>query len=159
MLLNQACKLFYCFKFQRRPDTWIYDTVEKSWTQGPNMISNRLLPSCMVDHETGMIHVMGGHSSGQSLASTETLKIGEGKWKVGSNLPMPLDLSAAASSRYSEYVGYLAGGYNRQSSSIQDVILGLRRSNMTWVELSNKLQTSRAGHSLVNIRFDKLPGC
>ena len=114
--------------------------------------------SCMVDQETSTIHVIGGSDqSSQSLSSTETWKINEDAWEMGSNLVEPVEESAAVSSKSNDFVGYLVGGFGM--GGFKSKIWGLKRKNGVWIELSNVLQTPRDRHTLVNLRPNAIPGC
>ena len=87
----------------------IYDTNSKNWTEGPSLNIQRINHACIVDAKTETIHVMGGYDYHRSkrLDSTEILKKGSKKWKMGPNLKEPVRDPAAVSSRSVEYVGYL----------------------------------------------------
>ena len=122
------------------------------------MNSNRYRHACMADVETSTVHVMGGLNGGIPASSTESFKLNENTWKVGSNLLQPLTFSAAVASRCSDFVGYLAGGMSHSGAN-ENSLWGLRRSDMIWIQFSTRLHTERNRHSLVNVLSNEIPGC
>lgn len=94
-------------------ETWIYNTIANTWTEGPRMNSLRRDHACMVNQKTNTVHVMGGRDGPPHhnlLSSTEKLQLNENEWNFGEPLPEPIHRSKAVFSRTSEFVGYLAGG-------------------------------------------------
>ena len=135
----------------------IYDINSKIWTEGPSLNIERVNHPCMVDQKTEAIHVMGGEDDDlNNLKSTETLKKGSEKWKMGSNLQEKTDASTAVSSRSVEYVGYMVGG--GPNDNLTSKSWGLRRRDMEWIEMSTQLEIPRKGHSVVNIQLGEI-GC
>merc|ERR1712018_1077787 len=56
---------------------WIYNVVNKDWTEGPKLNEKRNGHACLVDEETRTIHVTGGKDENHNrLKSTE-------KWIFG----------------------------------------------------------------------------
>ena len=110
----------------------------------------------MVDPRTDTIYVMGG---AQEL-TTESLQWNQAnsKWKMGSNLKERLASSAAVSSRSNKFVGYLVGGWTTDVLTPTSKIWGLRRYDMEWIEMSERLRIPRTGHSLVNVQLGEI-GC
>ena len=152
-------KITFSFEFKTTDKIWMYDTVTKSWTQGPSLNEKRKWHSCLVDQKTSTIHVMGGRGKhGNRLSSTETLKYVNKRWEISSasNLPGPLTHSAATASRTNDIVGYLVGG---DGNEIRSDIWALRRRDMKWVETHKRLQIPRTRHTLVNVRLSDIPGC
>ena len=144
---------------------WIYDTIHKTWTNGPSLNVNRRNHACMVDQKTSTIHVMGGSGNGylydrnyQSLSSTEKLKFNDAnrKWEMASDLNEPLEDSVAVSSRSNEFVGYLIGG--RINNYITGKIWGLRRSDKQWIDTSKRIMP-RKSHTVINAYENQTPNC
>ena len=73
------------------------------------------------------------------------------------NFPEKIIGSRAVSANSNEYVGYMAGGTVRHRYTSN--VWGLRREDMTWIEMSQKLKTGRLHHSLLNVPMDKVLGC
>ena len=128
----------------------IYDTSSKNWTKGPTLNIERIHHACMVDLKTETIHVMGGYDKSNHIEtySTETLKKGSKKWKMGPNLKESSSKHAAVSSRSDEYVGYLVGGWLDDGNHAKTY--GLRRHDMEWIEMSKQPKIPRAAHTIVN---------
>ena len=140
---------------------WIYDTILKTWTQGPSLNVNRRNHACMVDQKTSTIHVMGGiNRNGYLLSSTEKLKFNDvnRKWEMASNLKEKLLSSAAVSSRSNEFVGYLVAGYVGYDR-VTSKIWGLRRSDQQWIDTSKRLKIARDSHTVVNAYENHIPNC
>ena len=111
----------------------------------------------MVDQKTEAIHVMGGlDDDHNNLKSTEILKEGSKKWKMGSNLQEEIYESTAVSSRSVEYVGYMVGGGPNDKTTSKS--WGLRRRDMEWIEMSKQLNLPRAHHTVVNVQLGEI-GC
>ena len=91
------------------------------------------------------------------MKSTEKLRIGNSIWESTTDLPEPLYLSAAVASNSNDFIGYVAGGWTNNGRT--DKIWGLRRTDLSWVEMPKRLQKSRNSHSMVNIASDEIPGC
>ena len=140
---------------------WIYDTINKNWMQGPSLNVKREYHACMVDQKTSTIYVMGGRDQSINLlSSTEKLKFNDvnRKWEMASNLKQPLSRSAAVSSRSSEFVGYLVGGWTNNSKATSQ-IWELRRSSQQWKGTSKRLKIARFGHTVVNAYDNQIPNC
>ena len=140
---------------------WIYDTILKTWTQGPSLNHKRAEHACMVDLKTSTIHVMGGVDQNYyRVLSTEKLKFNDvnRKWEMASNLKEKLLSSAAVSSRSNEFVGYLVRGVTN-NWKVTSKIWGLRRSDQQWIDTSKRLKIARDSHTVVNAYENQLPNC
>ena len=114
--------------------------------------------ACLVDEATSSIHLMGGYGARYNeLQSTEKWLLGRESWQRSANLPEKIRQSRAVSANSNEYVGYMAGGTARYAYTSK--VWGLRRKDMTWIEMSQKLKTGRLHHSLLNVPMDKVLGC
>jgi len=138
--------------------TWIYNVVKKDWSEGPKLNEKRYDHACLVDEETRTIHIMGGKGDNGRLKSTEKWIFGTDAWISGASLPEAVRYSAAVSSNSEETIGYLVAGYTDNGYSSK--VWSLRRRDMRWIEDGSKrLKTPRAGHTVVNIPGDQIPGC
>ena len=139
---------------------WIYDTIHKSWTQGPSLNVARGYHACMVDQKTSTIHVMGGYGHYiYRISPTEKLNFNDlnRKWEMASNLKEGASFSAAVSSRSNEFVGYLVGGVANNGQT--NKIWGLRRSDQQWIDTYKRLKIPRTSHTVVNIYDNQSPNC
>ena len=92
------------------------------------------------------------------MKSTEKLNLNENFfWESTTDLPEPLDESAAVASNSNQFIGYVAGG--NINNGLTDKIWGLRRTDLNWVEMPKRLQKSNYDHSMVNIASNEIPGC
>ena len=127
----------------------------EEWSQGPSMNQKRRNHACFYDDQTNSIFIVGG-SNGNRLATTEQWRLDTNQWTSTPELPEPLRYSAGVASKSGRFVGFVAGGYN---SGVSNKIHGLRRSDLTWELMPQKLQIARRKHSMVNLPFDQIPGC
>ena len=134
----------------------MFNTETQEWTQGPSMNQKRSGHSCFYDDQTNSVFVVGG-SNGNILATTEQWRLDTNQWISTPDLPEPLYLSAGVASKSTQYVGFVAGGYNGTSKT--NKIYGLRRNVLTWEAMPEQLQTARTYHSMVNPPVDQIPGC
>ena len=67
--------------------------------------------------------------------------------------------SAAVASKSREYIGFVAGGLSGNEMEERNEIWGLKRNNHKWIEMSQRLNTGRKMHSMVNLDSDELPEC
>ena len=74
------------------------------------------------------------------------------------SLPEPIGRSAGVASKSMEYTGFIAGG-NSPGHVWNRKVLGLRRRDLVWEVMPQKLQTARRYHSIVNLPYDQIPGC
>ena len=147
---------FLLFKsFQNLDTTWVFNTETEEWSQGPTMNEKRAWHSCFYDGQTKSIFVVGGYN-GNTSATTEQWNLDTYQWISTPDLPEPLVNSAGVASKSSHIVGFLAGGYNGDTT---DKIYGLGRSDLVWVVMPQKLQTARRDHSMINLPADQIPGC
>ena len=135
----------------------MFDTETQEWSQGPSMNEKRSSHSCFYDDQTNSIFVVGG-SNDNGLATTEQWKLDTNQWISTSDLPEPVFWSAGVASKSSQFVGFVAGG-KTDNGSITNKIYGLRRSDLVWEVMPQKLQTARGLHSMVNLPGDQIPGC
>ena len=123
------------------------------------MNTKRRQHACFVDEATSSIHVIGGYDGEvyNRLQSTEKWLFGTYSWQPSANFPEKIIGPRAVSANSNEYVGYMAGGTVRYRYTSK--VWGLRREDMTWIEMSQKLKTGRLHHSLLNVPMDKVLGC
>ena len=133
----------------------MFNTENEEWSQGPSMNQKRRSHSCFYDYQTKSIFVVGGYD-GNRLATTEQCNLDTNQCITTPDLPEPLWYSAGVASKSDHFVGFVAGGDNGE---ITNKIYGLRRSDLTWELLPQKLQTARESHSMVNVPADQIPGC
>ena len=112
--------------------------------------------ACFVDDATSSIYVLGGRDN---LNSTEKWTFGQNSWQPSASMPVAVDDSSAVSSNGKTFVGYMAGGWTSQKFSGSNIILGLRRRDMTWIKLNKKMNIARKGHSLLNVPVNQVLGC
>ena len=152
------------FQFQRVDTTWIYDVLNKTWSEGPKMNIKRRLHSCVVDEATSTVYLMGGWNERfERINSTERWIFGTDSWHPSIDLPIDLSGSSAVSSKSNEYIGYMAGGYTSKGDNgkegITSKVWGLSREDKTWVELNITMQMGRYEHTLLHIPADKVLRC
>ena len=123
------------------------------------MIQKRREHSCFYDDQTNSVFVAGG-ADDNTLATTEKWNLDTKKWvRIVPDLPEPLYKSAGVASKSSQFVGFLAGGSNKGSLTTTNKVLGLRRNDLVWEVMPQKLKIARARHSMVNVPADQIPGC
>ena len=114
------------------------------------MTEKRSSHACMFDETTTTVHVMGGTNIFDvTLDTTEKWTNGTDYWQQASTLIKNLRRASAVSSRSKTFVGFISGGWS--SGFHLNEIWGLRRLDMIWVKMPEKLEIIRAGHSMVNI--------
>ena len=129
----------------------------EQWTQGPNMKQYKRQHSCFYDEKTNSIFTIGGLSGSDKSATTEQWKLDTNHWEPTPSLPEPLWSAAGVASNSMDYIGFVAGGSTNSGGS--DKVLGLRRMDLGWQVIPQKLKTARSGHSIVNLPLDQIPGC
>ena len=152
-------KYFLLFNFFQRLDTtWVFNAETEEWSQGPSLKDKRSRHSCFYDDQTNSIFVVGGDDeNGSFLATTEQWKLNTNQWISTPNIPEPLVTSAGVASKSSQFVGYVAGGHT--NSARTNNVLGLRRTDLVWEVMPQKLKIARFRHSMVNVPVDQIPGC
>ena len=137
--------------------------ITKKWTNGPSMKYKRYQHACFYDQQSNSVVVLGGSSgmkgtgSETALKSTELWNIESKKWISLADSPTSIVLSEAVASKSGEYLGFAAGGQISKETS--NKVWGLRRKDMTWWEMPQRLQRARQYHSVVNVASDEIPGC
>lgn len=150
--------IFFLFElFQDLDTTWVFNTENEEWSQGPSMNQKRSSHSCFYDDQTNSIFVVGGDYYGNYLPTTEQWRLDTNQWITTPDLPEPLAFSAGVASKSSQFVGFVAGGNTNAGTS--NKIYGLRRTDLTWEVMPQQLQTARRSHSMVNVPADQIPGC
>ena len=137
----------------------MYNSLKNEWTSGPNLKETRAFHSCLYDHKTRSVFVIGGVSENELgseiLKSTEKLNIQQKQlWEQTTDLPAPLFRSAAIASNSIDFVGYIAGGDVNIAGATQgktDKVWGLRQADMKWEEMRTRLQIPREAHTMVNV--------
>ena len=112
--------------------------------------------SCFYDIKSNSVCVIGGYN-GNKLATTEKWNLDTNQWESTPSLPEPLYHSAGVASKSNDYIGFVAGGYT--SSGRTNKVFGLRRRDLKWEVIPQRLQTARYHHSMVNLPSDQVPGC
>jgi len=137
-------------------DTWVLDTLNNEWAQGPTMNEKRNGHSCFYDNQTNSVYVVGGDST-----QTEIWNMESKKWEYGPVFPRPQQHAAAVASKSAEYIGYVAGGDSVDSvdSRLTKKIWGLKRNSHKWIEMPQTLNRRCAIHSMVTIASDEMQGC
>ena len=135
--------------------TWVFNTKNEEWSQGPSMNQKRRNHACFYDDQTNSVFVAGGYN-GNYLASTEQWNLDTNQWISTPDLPHCLGFSAGVASKSGRFVGFVAGGYN---GDVTNKIYGVRRGDLTWEIMPQQLQTARHEHSMVNLPLDQIPGC
>ena len=127
------------------------------------MTDTRYGHACLVDESTSTIYVMGGfNKQNMDLSTMEKWNFGVNgrSWLLSTNLPESVGRSSAVPSKSSTYIGYIAGGWAfGKDEYSSNKIWGLRRENMTWIEMTQTLKIGRQDHSLVNVPADEISGC
>ena len=118
------------------------------------MKTKRYAHACFQDTETSSIYIAGGiDDQYNELISTEKWTLEENSWQPSANLPEAISYSSAVSSNTDEFIGYiLPTGYSKD-------IYGLRRRQMEWIKLNQKMKTGRYRHSLLNTPANQVLGC
>ena len=108
--------------------------------------------------------MVGGSNRNDTLATVE-------QWNLNTNQmeslpPLPEDIwgSAGVASKSIDYIGFVAGGLlenhrNITNSRPTNKVFGLRRRDLKWEVLPQRLQTARWKHSMVNVAQPEVPGC
>ena len=135
----------------------MFNAETQEWSQGPSMNQKRYGHSCFYDDQSNSVFVAGGQDYPNRLASTEQWNLDTNQWISTTDLPEPLSRSAGVASKSSQYIGFVAGGYT--NARYTNKVLGLRRSDLLWEEMSQKLKIARGKHSMVNVPVDQIPGC
>ena len=138
----------------------MFNTETKEWTPGPKMKEKRVYHSCFYDIKSNSVFVIGGWN-GTRLATTEKWNLDTNKWESTPSLPEALSFSAGVVSKSLDYIGFVAGGNTGGfvTGGTTNKIFGLRRRDLNWEVMPQQLQTARAGHSMVNLPTDQVPGC
>ena len=126
------------------------------------MKEKRQWHSCFYDDHTNSIFIVGGSagwndSADLQLATNEQWKLDTNQWIMTPSLPEPIGRSAGVASKSMEYTGFIAGGFTDNDNTKK--VFGLRRRDLVWEVMPQKLQTARRHHSIVNLPFDQIPGC
>ena len=150
---------FPFFIFQTLDTTWIYDVVNKTWSEGPKMNTKRSGHACFTDKASSSIYVAGGwDDQWNDLSSTEKWTFEENNsWQPSANLPEAIYYSSAVSSNTDEFIGYMAGGWKGRRYS--NNIYGLKRRQIEWIKLNKTMKIGRYAHSLLNIPANQILGC
>ena len=127
------------------------------------MTDTRYGHACVVDESTSTIHLMGGfNKKSMDLSTMEKWNFGVSgrSWLLSTNLPESVGRSSAVSSKSSTFIGYIAGGWAfGKDEYSSNKIWGLRRENMTWIEMAKTLKICRQDHTIVNVPADQILGC
>ena len=130
------------------------------WIKGDKMIESRMEHSCFYDNHSNSIFVIGGWhlepGNAYEMFTTHQLNLDTEQWEFAPYLPKPLGQSAAVASNSIDYIGFIAGGgkiYPKYK------VFGLRRRDLTWELMPQRLQTARSLHSMVNVANHEVPGC
>lgn len=138
--------------------TWILNTLNNTWVQGPSMNENRTFLSCFHDGETNSVYVVGGtDGSWNDLATTEKWNMKNNMWEYAPDFPVAITMSHAVASKSKKYTGFVAGGSTR--TEISNKIWGLERKSNRWIEMDQRLKKERCSHTMVNVASGKIPGC
>ena len=128
----------------------MYNSLKKEWTTGPTLKEKRVFHSCLYDHKTRSVFVIGGVSENGILKSTEKLNTQQKLfWEQTTDLPAPLFRSAAIASNSIDFIGYIAGGDGNNGKT--DKVWGLRQADTKWEEMRTRLQIPREAHTMVNV--------
>ena len=136
--------------------TWVFNTENEEWSQGPSLKGKRYRHSCFYDYQTNSVFVVGGFN-GNYLATTEQWNLDINQWITTPDLPQPLVYSAGVASKSSQFVGFLAGGWTNAGRT--NKVFGLRRNDLVWEVMPQQLKIARYHHSMVNLPYDEIPGC
>ena len=85
-------------------------------------------------------------------------------WESTTNLPEALFDSAAVASKSEQFIGFIAGGLREKNDGEKiyratEKIWGMRRKDLAWVEMPQKLKGTRHSHSMLNLASGEVPGC
>ena len=83
-------------------------------------------------------------------------------WESTTNLPEALFETAAVASKSEKFIGFIAGGFTElKNGTYQPTkkIWGMRRKDLAWVEMPQKLKGARNSHSMLNLASSEIPGC
>ena len=137
--------------------------ITKKWKNGPSMHDKRSQHGCFYDQQTNSVVVLGGSNgmkgtgTESGLKSSEQWNLGSKKWISLADFPTSIISSEAVESKSGEYLGFAAGGQTSKETS--NKVWGLRRKDMTWWKMPQRLQRARQYHSIVNVPSDEIPGC
>ena len=144
----------------------MFNTETEEWSQGPSLKEKRGYHSCFYDDQTNSIFVVGGQNSHPHnpdnqirVATTEQWRLDSNQWVSTPSLPEPIKTSAGVASKSIQYIGYIAGGTNGEAGLATNKVYGLRRRDLVWEVMPQKLKTARYYHSMVNLPVDQIPGC
>jgi hypothetical protein len=131
--------------------TFYFTIGEEKWSEGPELMHKRDVPSCgriRKDKESKEMSVIvaGGYDGSSSMSSTEILNEGSNKWQAGPELPIDIDESQMIEDRDGGVV--LIGGYSDSTLS-RDTIYQLPHGgkDAVWTKIKQKLQTGRYHHT------------
>ena len=143
------CIFCISFKDDASQQTFIYDTTENSWTEGPSLLTTRFQhSSCTLRGDDGSIQsiiIIGGKTSHEDYSkTTEILNMKSLKWIEGPELPLGIkNSSCVALPPTNNFACVLVGGLTEDQYSSD--VYGLDRSLSEWT-LLGKIRTARGRH-------------
>ena len=96
------------------------------------------------------------------MSTTEKLNMDNNIWESTTSLPEALFESAAVASKSEKFIGFIAGGLKKSNDGkyrSTEKIWGMKRKDLTWVEMPQKLKNTRNSHSMLNLASSEVPGC
>ena len=134
------------------------NTETEEWTQGPAMKERRTSHSCFYDKKSNSVYVTGGYNNkNRILTTTEKWNLDTNQWELTQSLPEPLSSAAGVASKSIDYIGFVAGGQTNYGKT--NKLFGLRRRDLKWEVMPQRLQTARRDHSMVNLPSNQVSGC
>ncbi len=135
--------------FFTSPKTYLFNTENEIWTEGPPLKHKRKLHSCgrikkNSQSQEFSIIVAGGYE-GSYLSSVEILDAGSNEWREGPSLPFGIDEAEMVEDQNGGVV--LVGGES-DSYKYLDTLFQLPHGgeDAVWTKMEQKLQTGRWGH-------------
>jgi hypothetical protein len=130
-------------------NTYLFNTENEVWTEGPQLKHKRKLHSCgriKKDSQSKefSIIVAGGYE-GSFLSSVEILDAGSNEWREGPNLPFGIDKAEMVEDQSG---GVILVGGESDSDKYLDNLFQLQHGgeDAVWAEMEQKLKTGRWGH-------------
>ena len=128
------------------------------------MRNARRFHGCFSINEKGTttkVVAMGGSSWSGTLSSAEILDVASMQWQDLPDLPFSVRGNKGVESVTGPYLGFSVAGINRDSTSFENRIIGLRKNqngNYYWQEVNNQLITGRKHPAVVNA-VAMVPSC
>ena len=136
-------------------DTFIYDAVNDTWTQGPSLNNARFNPVCATytkfcNHEEKYVVVAGGFINRRNdlTVSTEVYDYVSNTWRQGPDLPLEMEGFNMVNTPDNNGV-IIYGGLYRDGQSVLGLVEKFYRficsvDDCTWLEMEQRLEVKRS---------------